>query len=313
MTKSAKKSKQSKPNQAKQVIIREVPALVKKQLPRMKSSNSKNPIYGTNCFVSNVDHIPVAFNTFSGNSTFVREAGAVKHPALGVGGIALIGCQPITDIATTATNSNLFVNGTLSDAAANGVGISPDTLSGPLAAQANLHLRYVFRDLIFEYVSNVATSQAQSMALAILEDGAGSGPSNFSTTRQIVPSCSFPFRSDHAYLHYHYSGDELYWTRTDATTTAGARQTVQATLYGFPSASSIGNITQGYLNVWYVIELYQPVNAQGFTLTIKDKEEGEVLRRCQEMYRQEKRKNQSSASLEPKPLIDYFKGVKSAS
>ena len=166
MTKSAKKSKQSKPNQAKQVVIREVPATLKKQLPRMKASNSKNPLFGSNCFVSNVDHIPVAFNTFSGNSTFVREAGSVKHPSLGVGGICLVGCQPLSDIATTNANSNLFVNGTLSDAVANTIGLTPDVLAGPLAAQANLHNKYVFRDVIFEYVSNVPTSQAQSMALS---------------------------------------------------------------------------------------------------------------------------------------------------
>ncbi len=313
MTKSAKKSKQSSPNsKPPQVVIKQVVPQTTKRLPRMKISNMKNPLFGSNNIISNVDHLPAAFNTFCGNSTFLREAGSVKHPMVGIEGIALVGCQPLTDVITTGANSNLFTNGTLASAGVNSIALSVDALNGPLAAQANLHTKYVIRDILFEFVSNVATSQAGSMALGVLVDGAtASGPASFSEVRQLIPSCSFPFRTDKAYLHYHYDGLDLWFTELDTASNASSRQTIQATLFGYPSASSIGAVTQGYINVWYNIELYQPVNSQGFTVTVKSRAERDLLNSYLSALRAEEKKNQSqkSLALEPKPSVDYFRKI----
>jgi hypothetical protein len=302
-------SKQVASTTKREVIVKQVPLVTTKRLPRMKVSSSKNPIFGSNNFTSNVDHIPAAFNTICGNSTFLREAGKVKHPMIGIEGIALVGCQPLTDIVTTAANSNLFTSGTLALTSANAIALSPDALNGPLAAQANLHVKYVFRDVILEYVSNVATSQAGSMPLAVVEDGSSVNlPSSFSTTRQVVPSISFPFRSDRSYLHYHYDGMELWYTELLQTTEADARNTIQSYVCGFPSASSIGAVSQGFLNVWYVIELYQPTSSQGFTLQLKSKEERDKVEQYLKEIREEKGVSVKTR-LEPRPLTDYFKRI----
>jgi len=305
--KSGKASKQATTQARKEVVIRQIPVTNTKRLPRMKRANMKNPLFGSNNFTSNVDHLPAAFDTICGNSTFLREAGKVKHPMIGIDGIALVGCQPLSDIVTTGANSNLFTNGTLASCTPNSISLSPDSLNGPLAAQANLHLKYVFRDVIIEYISNVATSQAGSMALAVFEDGASTNsPASFAETREVVPSISYPFRSDRCYLHYHYDGLELWFTELETATSAGSRQTIQALLCGFPSASSIGAVSQGFTNIWYNIELYQPVNPQGFTLMLRTKEEHDVVEKVLKQLREEKKKCVKTG-LEPRPLTDYFK------
>jgi len=206
--------------------------------------------------------------------------GKVRHPREG-DGVVLCGCQPFQDVATDGSTNNLFTANTLATQnSANVIGISPDLLNGPLAAQANLHEKYVFTDIMWEYVSNVATSQAGSFALGYAMDGApGAGnPTTFSTCRQLVPSVVAPFRADRMFLHYHYDGTETFWTLADQSNTATSRQTIQGTLYGFPSASSIGAVTQGFINVWYRIELYQPTNSQGFTFSVETLEEREILK-----------------------------------
>ncbi len=234
----------------------------------------------------------------------------MRHPILGIDGITILGCQPLTDVVTTGANSNLFSSGTLATAAANSIGLSPDFLNGPLAAQANLHSQYVFRDLLFEYVSNVATTQAGSMALAVIPDGSTvNPPTSFSEVRQISPSVSFPFRTDRAYLHYHYDGMQTWFTEGDGASTAGLRLTVQAGLCGYPSASSIGAVSQGYINVWYIIELYSPVNSQGFTLPLRDMEEVELVRRFLRETRSKRRcLTDATEELKPVPRKQFFQG-----
>jgi hypothetical protein len=241
---------------------------------------NSHPIFGSDNYVSNCNSVPAAFINFEGNSTFCRETGAVKHPFLGVDGLSLVGCQPLTDINTDGTTSGVFTANSLATiASSNLIFISPDIFNGPLAAQANLHQQYVFRDVLIEYVSNVATTQAGSLAMAIVTDGSAAGASgSFSTTRQNVPSMVCPFRTDRAYLHYHYDGLNTWYTLTDSTSNASKRLTNQGTIIGYPSASSLGAISQGFTNLWYVVELYQPVSTQGFTMGLRSFKEYSLVR-----------------------------------
>lgn len=244
--------------------------------------------FGGSQFSSNVQTVPAAFNNIIGNSTFSKVVGTVKHPKLGIEGITIIGCQPFADVATDGTTSNLFTATTLATQAnANVYRVSTDTLNGPCAAQANLHQKYVIRDMLWEFNTNVASTQAGSFAMCIVTDGADAvGPSSFSEVRQVTPSIVIPFRADKAYLHYHYDGDDTYFTLLDSTSTASRRQTCQLSFVGFPSASSIGAVTQGYINVYYIIELYQPTQSNGFTFRATSRMEREYLLKCQEEFRQ---------------------------
>jgi hypothetical protein len=246
--------------------------------PRVAANNNRRApveLFGARGnIVSNTTSLPAAFDTLEGNVAFTRVTGAVMHPTEGINGIRIMGCQPLTDIATAAANTGVFTTGTLATSTANYIPISPDALNGPLAAQANLHAKYVFRDILIEYISTVATSQANSICLNLDSD---TDPANvstsFSTARQISPSIVFPFRHDRAYLHVHYDGDELFYTEIDNATIAGNRTTVQYTLNGWPNAASAGAITYGYANIYYVIDLYQSVSSRGFTARANPQEQ----------------------------------------
>jgi len=226
-------------------------------------------LFGSPGFSSNTASIPAAFVNVENDPTYMKMVGPCKNKRLDLIGTCLVGRQPLTDVATAAATLALFTTGTLATAGTNSITVSPDTFNGPLAAQANLHQLYVFRDILISYESNVATTQAGSCSLAYSRDGAGTGgagpPTSFSEARQISPTVNFPFRADRAYLHIHYDGDEVWYTESNANSVADLRMTNQGCIYGFPSITSLGAISQGFLDVQYVIELYQPCNSQGFT------------------------------------------------
>ncbi len=244
-----------------------------------RRSRAGHVLYGSNNWVSNVSSVPLAFDNIDGNACFVSAPKGVKHKTLGIEGIQLHGCQPLSDI-TCSTASELFTATTLATlTTTNQIGLCPDNLNGPLAAQANLHDRYVFRDVVVEYIGQVATTQAGCMAMSIVQDGSssfGGAPTTFSTTRQCIPNIVVPFRHDRAYLHFHYDGNELFYNKIDSATDAGFRQTIQLTLSGFPSAINLGT-NMGFTNIWYVIDLYGPVSTQGFTVGARDKTERDML------------------------------------
>ncbi len=248
---------------------------------------------------SNSNTIPSAFVNVLGNTCYYQTSSAVQDPKLGVDGCRLIGCQPFQDVTTDGTTTNLLVNTTLATQNdPNSILISPDRLNGPLAAKANLYDRFVFRDIIIEFVSLVATSQAGGMAMGIMHEGAAVGlATNFSTTRQIVPSVAFPFRTDRAYLHIHYDGPELYYNAADAATTAGSRQSEQYVFSAWPSVTSIGAVSQGFLNIYYIIDLYDPVPTQGFTLSVPDKAERDLLRKISAKIKDPKDRDRLLSSL----------------
>jgi len=193
-------------------------------------------------------------------------------PNLGQCPVNIVGSQPLSDVTGAVATPDVFTTGTLATSTANQIQLSPDSLNGPLAARANLDDKYVFRDILIEYFSSCATTQANSIALAIEEDGSGLGaPTSFSTTRQIVPSVAFPLRADRCFLHYHYRGPNLWWNLLDNATVAGSRSTVQCDLYGYASAN-LTVIVPGFINIYYSIDLYDPVLSQGFTMSVRKDE-----------------------------------------
>ncbi len=257
----------------------------------MSSSQGRkrHPLYGSATFFSNSSTVPSAFCNVDTNSTFQRLEGAVHHKGLGLDGIALVGCQPFANVVTTGTDSQFMTGTALATRTdVNSIAISPDVLNGPLAAQANLHAKYFFTDIMIEYVSTVATTQAGAFCMALSKNFvSNSPPADFSEARQISPSVTAPFRADRVMIHLHDSdSSELFWTELNVTTAADCKQTIQYGFFGFPSASSIGAVNQGYLNIWYRIELYQSTQTQGFTMRIKSKEEAEFLKKTLLEYRQ---------------------------
>jgi len=256
-------------------------------LGSVKGKSNKLGIYGRGDFFKESGMMPAAYANVDSNSTFCKQVGTAKHKS-GFQGIVLVGCQPLTTITTTNANSNIFTAtslATLTDG--NTIRLSPDILNGPLAAQANYHGRYLFTDIMIEYVSNVPTSQANSCCLAI-ETDQETVSASFAENREVIPSVTFPYRTDRAFLTHHFDLDELYYVKLNGGTQADVRQTVQALIVGWPDITSTGNLTMGYTNIWYRIELYQPVPTQGFTLMVKNRKEQLMFQELYKRYSESK-------------------------
>jgi hypothetical protein len=260
----------------------------------MTKSLMSHPIFGGR-LTSNTDSIPSAFVNILGNSTYFGEGSKVLMPELGLDPVNIVGCQPLSDVTGSAGAPDVFTTGTLATASTvNLIYMSPDTFNGPLAARANLYDKYVFRDILIEYVSTCATSQANAIGIGIMEDGSGLGaPTSFSTVRQLVPSVAFPLRTDRAFLHWHYRGPQLYWTAADTASNAAGRLTLQGAISAFASAN-LTVIVPGFFNVYYSIDLYNPVLSQGFTVSV-NRRERDVLREVLQAIREMKPDDQERA------------------
>jgi hypothetical protein len=253
-----------------------------------------HPIFGGK-LSSNSSTIPAAFVNILGNSTYFTEGRKVMMPELGLDPVNIVGCQPFSDVTGAVATPDAWTNNTLATAStANVIYLSPDTCNGPLAAKANLYDKFVFRDILLEYVSTCATSQASALAMCITEDGSGlGGPTSFSTVRQVVPSVAFPLRADRAYLHYHYAGPQLWWNAADTASNASGRLTFQGAVYGYTSAN-ITVIVPGFVNIYYSVDLYDPVLSQGFTVSVK-RDERDVIRDVLKNIREMPEKERDSA------------------
>jgi hypothetical protein len=246
------------------------------------------PIFG-GPVISNHSSVPSAFVDILGNSTYYDESPKVLMPELGNCPVRLVGCQPMADVYQITGNASLF-NASTGATLFNGntIQISPDTLNGPIAAKANFYARYVIRDLLLEFVTFVATTQAGGFSLSLREKGDTLDlASSFSSNRLITPSVTLPYRAERTFLHYHYGGPQLYYCKQNSTSEAGKDLTCQLLLQGWPAANGASTTSMGFINVYYVIDLYSPYLSQNITVTISD-EETKFVRRMIEDFRRNK-------------------------
>jgi hypothetical protein len=206
-------------------------------------------------YVSNTNSVPIAFNNFEGNGSFISSPTSVLHPTLGIQGTTIHGCQPFSDIGTSSLTSNVLTSGTLATLTVSTViSITPEELNGPISSISRNFEKFVFRDIVIEYVSQTSTTTPGSFAMCMASDGAN------------------------AFLHYSYMGPELFFNNTDLSSNTEERLTIQASLVAYASSSSVVAQNVGYTNIWYSLELYQPSNQQGFSLTVGSLQELALLK-----------------------------------
>lgn len=197
-----------------------------------------------------------AYNTMTTNPNVFTE-GPVEHKKYGRG-MRFVGRQMVTNLVTTASDSQLWTGTSPSATASiNAIYLNPDVFNSRLALQAGIYSLYRFTAIDFEYEPLVATSQAGGAALCVsLDPDTATGKvQSYSQVQEVVPSVKFAFREP-AKLSYRYTGDELFYNRAVSTTTADIRTSYQAVLIGYPSSSSIGAVTMGTLSMRYAVELY---------------------------------------------------------
>jgi len=234
--------------------------------------------------------------------------GPIAHKIHGKG-MRFSGVQVLQKAVTTASDSQLWTGSAPAVAVTvNAIQLNPDTLNGRLAVYANSYARFVFRSITVEYEPLVATSQAGGFAMAVVNDpnyfGETSG--DYTLIQDIVPSITSPFR-ERASITYKYDGDDLFFTEYDQTTSASVRQCVQSLILGYPSSSSLGAITMGIFRLHYVIDMFQPINTLGISLSGLSPEQKEGLRGIADQMRSSK--DLKKDKVESKELKDSIRPV----
>ncbi len=250
-----------------------LPRRSRKQRPSAQSNRAKMPGKSR----GQTRSAPIALSTKRTNPTQFSE-GSISHSRYGVGQ-RFVGVQQLTTLVTTASDSALFSNAAPATRfTVNQIMISPDILNGRVAVFANTYARYAFRQIRLEYEPYVAMTQAGGAVLALVNDPATNSTAvpDYTTAQDIVPSVTFALR-EKASLTYHYNGDDLFFTEYSTDGTAELRQVVQCALFGFPSSSSIGAVSMGQLRIHYVLDMFQPCNTLGVSLSGLTPEEKKMV------------------------------------
>lgn len=208
--------------------------------------------------------LPSAISTVRKNGTEMGIS-TIDHPTEGRG-VRVTGSQQLVAIATAATTDLTFFTATTpaTQVTTNIILLTPDHLNGRLAAFAGLYAKYVFRRVEFEFRPFVATTQAGGGVLAYSRDpqiNVSAGTTTFSTAQEMETSVTFAFREP-ARLVMEYKGNSVYFTEVDATSVASYRQCCQGSIMGVPNAGSLGAVTQGYVHIHYIIDLFSPTPTQ---------------------------------------------------
>lgn len=219
---------------------------------------------------------------------YFRMSSLPMHRDFGAGGIRVAGRQGFFPVTTTATDSQCFASGggTATETSINSVLLNPDRLNGRIAAIATWYQRYAFRKVRLIYTPYVATSQTGALGIAYYNDAAATGfqTLSFSAIQDANPMCITPFREP-CVIDIAYTGDLTWFTEVETANNPATRLTSQGLIAAFPSASSIGAVTQGTLYIEYVCDLYGPTSTYGFTLTCRSSAEYRMVQDVLNRYR----------------------------
>jgi hypothetical protein len=199
---------------------------------------------------------PTKFEITSGKSPSHNEYGL---------GIRVQGRQQLALVSTTNANSNIFASG-IASTSANSVSITPYAMNDRVAQFSAMYQRYVFRKILFTYITRVATTQAGSMVMAYNSDGGALTASTevaptYGTCQDVSPCVVFPFRKERETLLMEYSGERTWMVAYDVNANAtpeAFRQCIQGILQGFPDITSIGTLNMGEIYIDYTLDLYAP-------------------------------------------------------
>lgn len=227
------------------------------------------------------DDNPIAPTTLRSNTYRL----SVAPPWNGNAGLRVDGSQFMVGFNVTSGSSVVLATSYL----------SPDSIGGQMALDARNYDRFIFREVVIEYIPNVAytgpatATNALSFALAYIDDPAVASyqtltytsiqSSRWSVVGNTYKRCFLPVAFGNN------KSKEPYFSENDSTSDASYRQTLQGIFVCFLAANA--NATQttiGNFVVHYVMDLYERSPDYGFTFSLNI-EKSELLDTLKLLYK----------------------------
>jgi hypothetical protein len=177
------------------------------------------------------------------------------------------GSQLLSTVSNTGNSSNLIAGNAYAR-------ISPDSMSGTIAALGNRYNKYFFTQLVFEFVPYQPNStDGHGFAFGFNPDGidelAAITAGTISTLEHsmVLPMTGFLGGPEMNCLEVCPSrkANPWYWNEDDGSN-AGYRQTVQGLLYGVSDSAITNATTWGTIWCHYKVEFCDITPDKGFTL-----------------------------------------------
>jgi len=221
---------------------------------------------------------PAAIDVVTNNPSMFKVGVAASHKDFGgVGSVRITGRQYLCPLTTAAGSADIFGSGTVTSNA-NSFQLSPDILNGRAALLARTYSRYAFRQARVVYISESSSTVSGSFAMAYNCDSeTGFATNSFANIQNTDPCVVTPYRKS-ACLEMKYTGDLTWFCEIDTATSAGTRQTKQGVTFAYGSASYGSIATLGQFYIEYVMDLYQPVSDLGFSVTVANAAEQDLVR-----------------------------------
>lgn len=242
-----------------------------KQEKRKVSTTKRRSTNNQNSSVSGPSkglHVGTISPTYSINNSEMKMTMG-RAPLRGSAeGIRVVGRQPFANIVVDVSGGVWDNTSAASIYTLNTILINPLEFRGRLGVLASTYERFIFRRLTLRFTTTRSTSTEGSMALCYHADGNldTDAPQAFSEVRQTSPNVTFNYYSPQAVLDVPLSsiGDDLYYVSVQASSSVSAnmRQKFQGAIIGYPWSPASANTKIGYLDVEYVIDLYNPTFAQ---------------------------------------------------
>jgi len=183
--------------------------------------------------------------------------------------VCLTGSQIFSAVSNTAGSAAIL-------AGSNPLTLSPDAIGGTVAGIANRFNKYFFRKVILEYVPFLPNStDGHGFAFGLNPEAPNElASANFSAIAtlqhsMVLPMTGFLGGPEMNCLEWvpDRRSNPWYWNEDDSATSAGQRQTIQASVYGAADGNITNATTWGTLWLHFELELTDLTPDQGFTLT----------------------------------------------
>lgn len=200
---------------------------------------------------------------------YVNQLGMVRHNSLGLEGVRLRGRQQYCKLLANTSDTTILQTSTPAATSGNTASLAPIHVGSTLKTKAVTYQRYCFRHITLRYVNINGLTFPGAFTWGLQFDPDSSqAPNAFESVAEMQKSSIFAKATPSQTLSIDYTGDYVWFNSAElANDLAETRQNEQLQFAMWPNANGVAPLSQGYIEMEYVIDLFEPVHPQ-YTLPL---------------------------------------------